>query len=257
MASPDSAAVRLAQLSEQGADAFDPPRFCYISALIRRSTEKRSPVRRRLEDKAQELLDDYQHQVEAAQAQVERQTARIAETDPNAAATIRGLLGQGDWADVKRHTRRFDPHCGRRALAELTDRLATTGRMAREKSATVHLDGLLQQQEQAVVASLTCPPDGEDRVPSPALNDLHALQRFQETWASLHADILATHALNHTPENPGHLNSQMLVTRCLARMRRLAPAYLRRWVIVMETLLWLETAGRDDASPSTKGRPKT
>ena len=47
---------------------------------------------------------------------------------------------------------------------------------------------------------------------------------------------------DQAPENPGPLNSHLLVLRTLRRMRDLAPAYLERFMAHAQALMWLDQA---------------
>jgi hypothetical protein len=248
-----TAASRLASLTKQGADRFDPVRFCYITALVRRSVEKHAPVRRRLEHKALQALDDYQVRFENARQEAARHVTRIAKEHPDAAKQLRGRLDQCDFPGVGRLAGRLDRGRGGSMLAKLGDQIAQAGQRVSENAAPFSLDERLQRQEKEVVMSLGGSPAGHGAPPDMPDARLRAFQLFERTWADHYADKLVTQAVNHVPENPGHLNTQMLATRCLSAMRKLAPAYLRRWVTYMETLFWLEGAGRDDNSRTTRG----
>jgi hypothetical protein len=243
MATRQSAESKLAQLTAQGADRFDPVRFCYIAALIRRSAEKQARVRHRLEDRALEALSDYQKQFEAVRQEDFRQTASIA--DPHADQT--GMPDSGFDKCEFLAGRHLDQGGNgkeeKSALAVLADLIGRAGRLADDNAARVSVDALLKQHEKEIVATLGRSSPDAHTGSRPAPNDrLRALYFFRENEAVRHCTDLVSQALGHVPENPGHLNSQMLVTRCLEAMKRISVAYLQRWVSQMETLLWLETA---------------
>lgn len=253
METESKVASRLALLTEQGADRFDPVRFCYITALVRRSVEKHAPVRRRLEHKALRALDDYQVRFENARQEAARHVTRIANEHPDAAKQIRGRFHQCDFHGVGRLAGRRARGRGGSMLAKLGDRITQAGQHFSENAMQFSLDARLLRQEEEVAMSLGSSPAGHGAPPYMPDAGLRAFQLFERTWANYYADKLVTQAINHVPENPGHLNTQMLATRCLSAMRKLAPAYLRRWVTYMETLFWLEGAGRDDKSRTIKG----
>jgi len=89
---------------------------------------------------------------------------------------------------------------------------------------------------------------------------LKSVQRFGEVWARISAEQKVAQALERGPENAGPLNSHMLMLRSLALMRTLSPDYLRRFLSQMESLLWLEQAGRKttpaQARPARRGSPR-
>ena len=74
---------------------------------------------------------------------------------------------------------------------------------------------------------------------------MRSFNSFRETWAKLYTDRLVKRAIRERPENAGHINTQMLATQSLAFMRDLSPEYLNRFVSYVETLLWLEMAGKE------------
>jgi hypothetical protein len=239
-------------LAEQKADRFDPARFCYIAALVRRSASKPPTVRRRLEEKALEAIDGYRKRFETARKGAAARMARLATTHPDKAKKLSRCFDQCDFTGLRRVADRVEGKSGPSVLAALNDQLAMTGRLANQNAAQGSLYALLQQQEEALVASSGNSPDRPDAPTSMRTIRLRAFHFFEEDWARHHAETVVEHAIGHVPENPGHLNTQMLVTRSLAAMRRLSPDYLHRWVSHMETLLWLEEAGREDPSRLAK-----
>jgi hypothetical protein len=72
--------------------------------------------------------------------------------------------------------------------------------------------------------------------------ELASVRRFQRAWGSQLALAKFDEALARGPANAGPLNSHALVLRSLATMREISPEYLRRFLLYVETLQWLETA---------------
>lgn len=96
---------------------------------------------------------------------------------------------------------------------------------------------------------LPVPPAGA------ALPDLKTLQRFRDTWTRLSVDRQLRRSLDKIPENPGPLNSHLLVLRALRRMQEISPAYLDHFVAHADALLWLDGARVGPAvSPGKPGR---
>jgi Protein of unknown function (DUF2894) len=83
--------------------------------------------------------------------------------------------------------------------------------------------------------------------------DMKSLAGFREVWAKIAADDQLDRALARKPENAGPLNSHMLVLRALDLMRQLSPDYLRRFMVHVDTLLWLEQV----QTTATETKPKT
>ena len=247
---------RLNGLTQQGADRFDPVRFSYLAALVRGAEDKKPSVRRRLAEKALKSMDDYQKRLEAARNAAACQIERTAESDVERAEALKAPYERCDYRGVRRMGERFDRQAARPFL-RLKEQMELSGHLAQANAAQFSMDALLRLQEEQIVKAV----DGIGGDPQPLSfttdTSLRAFHFFEASWAAHHAETVVSHAIGHLPENPGHLNSQMLVTRCLSAMRKLAPAYLRRWVGYMETLLWLEGAKGEDTSISSKGRGKT
>ncbi len=50
-------------------------------------------------------------------------------------------------------------------------------------------------------------------------------------------------AMESAPEEPGPLNSHMLIMKAFNALDERAPQYLQRWVSYLNDLLWLEEQG--------------
>jgi hypothetical protein len=93
---------------------------------------------------------------------------------------------------------------------------------------------------------------GESRDPE----ELASVRRFRRAWDRSHALDRLADAAARRPANAGPLNSHMLVLRSLDLMRALSPDYLRRFLVQIEALQWLEDAvartPREPARAATK-----
>lgn len=87
-----------------------------------------------------------------------------------------------------------------------------------------------------------------------ALPELKTVQRFRRTWNRLSVDRQLSRSLDKIPENPGPLNSHLLVLRALRRMQEISPAYLEHFVAHTEALWWLDRARADPSLPAS-GKP--
>jgi hypothetical protein len=96
---------------------------------------------------------------------------------------------------------------------------------------------------------------GGDETAAP---ELKSVAGFREAWSRIRAEDQVDQAVGRGPENAGPLNSHMLVLRSLALMRSLSPDYLRRFLLQMDALLWLDQASRPGkptaARPARRGR---
>lgn len=72
--------------------------------------------------------------------------------------------------------------------------------------------------------------------------ELRSVRRFRRMWKGVEALEQLAHATARQPANAGPLNSHVLVLRSLALMRELSPEYLRRFLVQIEALQWMERA---------------
>ncbi len=99
---------------------------------------------------------------------------------------------------------------------------------------------------------------GSTALPSAAANpELKAISQFRSTWSRLGAERRLNQALAKVPHNAGPLNTQRLLHQALEAMRNASPHYLHRFMVQVETLLWLEqlslgAAPVDGKKPATR-----
>ncbi|OUS04900.1 hypothetical protein A9Q81_05300 [Gammaproteobacteria bacterium 42_54_T18] len=216
--SPESAtlvelAATIASLLEQGADSFDPIRFRYIESMVKRAGEQRKLVAQIIEKKVRKALNDYQHDAMNREASVKKQEVELNDAREEL-IVLTQHLDQG-----KSH----DEEC-------LND-----GSFA----------NVLRQQESDVVQSVAGTATGQRREPN-------AIRLYRESWIKQNSDRLVVQSVKNGPEDPGPLNSQMLVIHSLSTMRGLSPDYLNRFVSYVDTLLWLEQVSNDMQSTKPK-----
>lgn len=98
------------------------------------------------------------------------------------------------------------------------------------------------------------PPDaaalpGESQQP----DELASVRRFRRAWSASRSQQQVAQAALRKPANAGPLNSHALVLDSLELMRELSPDYLRRFLLHVESLQWLEQA-REQAAPAGRAR---
>ena len=98
------------------------------------------------------------------------------------------------------------------------------------------------------------PLEGEAHDPE----ELASVRRFRRAWDRSRALERLQDAAARRPSHAGPLNSHVLVLRSLDLMRELSPDYLRRFLVQLEGLQWLEDAAarlpRAKAPARTKRR---
>ncbi len=90
---------------------------------------------------------------------------------------------------------------------------------------------------------------GLDRHAGENGGEMKSVHRFRDAWALLSLDRQVADTLVAEPDNAGPLNSQLLFLRAIRSMRNASPDYLARFMIYVDTLLWLDRA-RPSAQPS-------
>jgi hypothetical protein len=89
-----------------------------------------------------------------------------------------------------------------------------------------------------------------------ASDELANVRRFRRAWLGGRAQEQVQRAVGRKPANAGPLNSHALVLESLAIMSRLSPDYLRRFVVHVQALQWLDQASADDAPSKATVRGK-
>lgn len=143
-------------------------------------------------------------------------------------------------------------------LASLLEELEQQARHAALEPAQASLDELLAQIEPALVRPAVPTPvpapapvkkTRSRKKPAPVIPagpELKATRKARKTRALDQARRLVDDMNALQPENPGPLNPQMLATRAISLMRDLSPAYLNRFLVLMDTLFWLEEGSGPD-----------
>jgi hypothetical protein len=197
----------LADMREQKLDQLDLPRFRYIESLAGR-----------MEGCSRKLAEVLEHKARAALANYGSGQQSIGEPASSPGAR----------------------------QSTLTDLIAyLNGEQPGEEAG---LDAQLKQQElellQAVGEALP------EQAKKPLLDqprELRSARRFRATLQQVGAERRLQQAGRETLQESGPLNPQKLVTESLRIMERLSPAYLERFIVYADTLLWLEQATPADA----------
>lgn len=233
---------RLDALVEKGLNGFDPVRFSYIESLTRRAVRMPEPVRQQLEQRAVNALADYESRFDRAQKEAEDLMEYMASAYPEAMEPLQGLYSAKDFKGIERMARIFQRNSLRSPLRSLIEQMSGENRPAFQKN-DASFEALLHRREDETRPE-TDNSAGRNADPfhSNEVSGLKSYQLFRETWAKHYSDKLVSDAVRKLPENPGPLNSQMLITRSLMILRNLSPNYLKRFIFYIDTLRWLENA---------------
>lgn len=220
-------AQTLEELNAAGGQGFDPVRFQFISALVRKAEQLPEHVATPLLDKARTAIERLSHDLKN-----------------------------------KQHSQETDGHDSKKApptrplalLSELTQELSQRSDEDHNPAGERTLSDFIQQQEKTLLLSLTSKTDqnsGQNAVTHTKHRELKSLAPFRKSWEKVRADRVAIEVGQEAPENPGPLNQHMLVISTLTKMQQLSPTYFKRYISYMESLMWVEDAGK-----SHKGKTK-
>lgn len=218
----------VAALREQGAHRLDPVRFRYIEVLSRKAAEQQGALRQQLDRRLAGVIAAYQSQFEQARSESEMALAALMQRHPQAADDLCRLHGDGDFRAVRRLVARLDAAPCQGPLGELV------GHIDRQPSA--------QTQGHCVAT------ENSTHLELAPLVELRTVRDFRNAWAGLRVDQQLTRSQAQVPQNPGPLNSHLLVLRSLRRMQDIAPAYVERFMAHVEALFWLDQAGLQAAT---------
>jgi hypothetical protein len=216
-----------------GAQQMDPVRFRYIEALARRAATCDGALRDALDKKLGSAVAAYRAQHAQQQRALQQEVSVRADQHPDHAPRLQQLLASGEWSALRRQLAHLDAPTRVGPLAELL--AALDGRHVLQASPTAD-------------AAALAPP-----LAAGAASELKTLRDFRDTWTRLSVDRQLSRSQDKAPENPGPLNSHLLVLRALRRMQDISPAYLERFVGHVEALMWLDQARVPSAAQ--RGKP--
>ncbi len=214
-------------LRASGANRFDPVRFRFIEALARRTAAQGGQARPTLDRRLAEVLAAYAAEVDRARLEVGRAACALAGRFPDAAADFGRLQADGDVRALRRLAARLEARDEPRPLSDLLR----------------HIDLQAEAQGDATSTATSA------AAPAAAPAELRALRQFRSTWTRLGVDRQLRRSLRAAPDNPGPLNSHLLVLRALRQMQDISPAYLDRFMSHGQALLWLDQARLGATSP--------
>jgi hypothetical protein len=218
----------LESLRREGAWRLDPTRFHYLEALSRRLPSQTEPVRRLLQDKLQAALADY-----AGRFAPEQQVRGHPSPPWVAGAETPDLIrGRNDKCAV---------------LCPLSDNGASP----------------LAQLNQYIRDALPTGREAAEPDEAHKPDELASVRRFRQAWSSNYIQDKVEQAVSRKPANAGPLNSHLLVLQSLAMLGELSDDYLRRFLVQVESLQWLDQASEKysarqakPAKPARRSRQK-
>ena len=210
-------------------------RLRHIEALARRAQQHEGPARRLMEARLQQLRDAPATVATQPFSQgAEDEAQRAAESRPGPSG-----LHHTPQRALQRAIQRAPHRTPPAGLAQLLTHInsATTPTAGAETNpAPAAETGRMPE------AATTC-ATAQGAKPPAAAPELKAISQYRSTWSRLSAEQRLHQALAQVPINAGPLNTQRLLHQALAAMRDASPHYLHRFMVQVETLLWLEQLG--------------
>ncbi|MFT7387724.1 MAG: hypothetical protein ACI8VC_000965 [Candidatus Endobugula sp.] len=231
---------KLDALKHQGADEYDPIRFCFIESLAHRATTQREKVRELLEMKIQQALDDYYCKHLMALKNIDG-IEQLTKTELG----IKSEQEQGIETEQEKTTQVISALVAlRHMLANSVDNPQQGNLQKGEPSGSAEViesfNEQLTEQEKQMQHQFDEVNDGANNhaalFSASSFKSSVAYQKFQH---QKRIDHFIDNALNETPENPGPLNPEILAIRLLQQINNLSPEYISRYVGYFETLQWL------------------
>lgn len=236
-----SVEAELAAWKSRHADGFDPVRFRFMEALVRRSASLTGAARTLVDTRIAKAFAEYQSAFDSARSVALRRVDQAELRFPAAATALRQRFNACDFRGVEQLAARLERSARRQSLSTLLTRFARNGRARAADVGELTLDEMLRRQELSALqatpaAGASLVLDGEQA------DELRAMRQFRDAWAKRVIEKAVVQAVEDAPENAGPLNSHRLVIGAITRMRDISPDYLNRFVAYVDTLLWLEQA---------------
>lgn len=246
----------LAELNACGGQSFDPVRYRFIEALLRRADALPDIVADSLMAKANVALAAYQSDFDREIKNLRHLVAQSLEQQQS----LEQYLLEGDFTAAKKVALHYSEKQNAqlqpisKSILELSALTQLLRQHEPEISATDSpnpLADFLQQQERDILASVREQEDASQLSSDGAMaktQELKSLAPFRQSWQKRRAERMAKDVAEEAPENPGPLNQHMLVIRALGNMRELSPSFYNRYIAYMGSVMWLENVKEKPSS---------
>jgi len=246
----------LAALHAQGAERFDPVRYCYFQAMLRRASQQREAVAKLINEKVVKGISEYIADFERVKKIASITVERVSALHPEHGDEIKQYLSKADFKSIEQLANRLAATKHAEIFAALVERIQKNklGQVDAEKEFS--FDDLLRKLESQVLHSYSSLSVGSAKSRR-EVGELKSFRTFRDALIKQNAEKIMQEAINSAPENAGPLNSEMLTIRSLIAMRDLSPEYTNRIICYIDTLLWLEKSNEEaNAALPAKGKAK-
>lgn len=242
------------QLREKNLHKFDPVRFRFIESMLEKAAHQpKAAVSRLIEAKAKRALADYIASFMCSYDRAKEMLENMMVRHPECAGELKKHFVDFNFRGMENSIGRIPCH-KTRPIAELLQRMSSTADSDSPDHQILDEDWLIESVAEASGASDPLHVGG-----TPIRQELKAVRAFKASSQKREVDSRVTQAIEESPENAGPLNPQRLMVRSLSTLRELSPAYLGRFVTMIDAMLWLEAAGPavdsgEHAKPLAKGK---
>ena len=221
----------LAALRAREEQRFAPVRFAYIESLVRRASAQNAAVAERVRARASAALKDYRKDFSEAQRVARHALNEAKQQYPDSGPKLEQLFESCCFTQMNREMAALQSCEVSTSLAELVTYVSKPSPGLEELNREPSFDDILRQQEHRLVNT------GEGAGDT-------SMHYLRESLVKRNADKLVSRLIREIPDGAGPLNPHKLIVQSLASMRDLSPHYLNRFVAYIDTLLWLERAGK-------------
>lgn len=252
-------AEQFAALIHDDAQLFDPIRFDYLQAMQQRAMHKTGALQQRLMDKIDKGLEEYRNALANQRQQADAAMQPLTDTQRQSLAHLYQHHAYQTLIEAA-HTYQAQPAA---TAHEKTDNEDSSDSSATLDDLIVLINqqsqSRLDQQPQTLADQLRAQEQQAlhlDDTPAPSSSatptNLTAVELLRDSLEKQQSQWLVNQSIQQGPENPGPLNPHQLAIRSLTSMRDLSPAYLTRFVAMMDSLFWLEKVDRKFGGSETK-----
>ena len=232
-------------LANKGASKFEPALFKYIESMSHKASTLDSQVKALVENKALNALSVYMARFSQAEIQARNCVENILITHPELMEELNEYLQQGNFKAIEYYDAAIARSAKPSAINQLLERLNQSSLPVKTSSVSTTLSERLQQQESTINDNFETSPT----TPVQNQSELTSIEQFKRSLDQLNTEKFINHVVNEVPENPGPLNAHMLVIKALSSMQDISPDYLRRLVDYLDSLFWLDKAGKNLKKP--------
>jgi hypothetical protein len=227
--------------------------------MATQAAKQSASIAKLVNTKTREAINSYSEDLAIARENAVVRLTANTEEGPHNSVLLQQLYDRCEYREIERITARPFASNNVVLLKGLTAALAEENNVSRCDEAELPFHEMIAKQEEVALGLINESGESLTQSSSNSGLELKSTRRFRDSRAKARADQVVRRAIEECPEDAGPLNPQRLTIDSLAAMRELSPHYLIRFVEHIDTLLWLETLGKEATSVApkkTRGKSK-